>query len=150
MRIKVNTVLISEMIFHLFSIFLTWVIPSQIRVVTTEAVNSRTFPYLLAFLIMVMSLKTILVEIVKIIRGIPSEKKEFDLRVEAKAVLLFIIMIAYLVAMPIVGYLISSVLMVLAFLVFFKTRKWYYYAVVLGTTVAVFIIFRFGLNVQLL
>ena len=150
MRVKVHADLISGMIFLTFSIFLIWVIPSQIRVVTTEAVNSRTFPYLLAFLIMVMSVKTILVEIVKIIRKIPSEKKEFDLIIEAKALLLFIILITYLILMPIVGYLISSILMVLAFLLFFKTRKWYYYAVVLGITVAVFMIFRFGLNVQLL
>ena len=108
MRVKVHADLISGMIFLTFSIFLIWVIPSQIRVVTTEAVNSRTFPYLLAFLIMVMSVKTILVEIVKIIRKIPSEKKEFDLIIEAKALLLFIILITYLILMPIVGLILSS------------------------------------------
>lgn len=149
MRVKVHTDLVSGIFFLLFSVALFLVIPSQVKVVTDEVVNSRTFPYILSLIIMAVSLKTVAVEVIKLVKKKEVEKKEFDVKVEAKALFLFSLLIVYVILIQVIGYLVSSLLMVSSFLVFFKTKKWYYYAITLGLTVAIFYIFRIVLNVQL-
>ncbi len=149
MHVRVHTDLVSGIFFLLFSVVLLLVIPSQVKVITDEVVNSRTFPYVLSVIIMVMSTKTIVVEVIKLARKQEVEKKEFDIKVEAKALFLFTLLIVYVILIQVIGYLVSSLLMVTAFLVFFKTKKWYYYAITLGISVAIFYIFRMVLNIQL-
>ncbi len=56
MHVKVHTDLVSGIFFLLFSIVLLLVIPNQVKVITDEVVNSRTFPYILTAIIMVMSI----------------------------------------------------------------------------------------------
>ncbi len=86
---------------------------------------------------------------IKLARKQEVEKKEFDIKVEAKALFLFALLIVYVILIQVIGYLVSSLLMVTSFLIFFKTRKWYYYAITLGLSVAIFYIFRMVLNIQL-
>lgn len=149
MRVKVHTDLVSGIFFLIFSVALFLVIPSQVKVVTDEVVNSRTFPYILSLIIMAMSLKTIALEVVRLAKKEAVETKEFDSKVEAKALFLFSLLIVYVILIQVIGYLVSSLLMVSSFLIFFKTKKWYYYAITLGLTVGIFFIFKMVLNVQL-
>lgn len=150
MRVKMPINLVSGIFFLLFSIALFLVIPGQIKVMNSEVVTSRTFPYLLALLLMVMSMKQIAATLIKYLKKQHITIREFDLKVEAKALLLFLFLIIYLVLMPLVGFLLSSLLMVSAFLIFFRTKNWISYVVVLGSTISVYYIFRYFLNVQLL
>jgi putative tricarboxylic transport membrane protein len=125
-------------------------IPRQIEVIDDSFINSRTFPYLLAFVIMAMSIKLIVVDLVKIIRKQPTKEKEFDLVVEGKAIIIFFILLAYVALMPLIGFLFSSILMFAAFLVFFHSKEWKYYLIGLLSCISVYIIFTSVLHIQLM
>lgn len=150
MRIKIPIDLVSGFFFFFFSIALIFVIPGQIKVMNSEVVTSRTFPYLIALLLMTMSIKQIASTLIKWLKNQDITTKEFDLKVEAKAFLLFLFLIIYLALIPFIGFLLSSLLMVSAFLLFFKTKNWISYAIVLSSTISIYFIFRYFLNVQLL
>ena len=149
MKVIIKTDLVSGIFFLVLSLFLFFSIPSQIVVLEKTTINAQSVPYLLSVLIFIMSLKLIIVDIVKLMLKKQVTEKEFDLKIEGKALLLFSILIGYLVLIPLFGFLISSLLMFLAFLVFFKARNWIYYLVGGLSCTLVYVIFKFLLNVPL-
>lgn len=150
MKFVIKLDLVSGVFFFILSVLLVILIPSQIKVLGDSHITARSFPYLLSFLIMVMSLRLIITDLFKIIRKQKINTKKFDLKVEMKALIIFGILIGYLILMPFTGFLISSLLMCVSFLFFFRTKRKIYYLIVVVACVIVFYIFRFGLNVQLL
>ena len=149
MKVVIKTDLWSGIFFLLLSVFLFITIPMQIELVDDSAVNSRSFPFLLALIIMVMSIKLIITETLKIIGKKNVNQKEIDLKDEGKALIIFLILLGYLILMPVIGYFSSSLIMFAAFLVFFRSRNKLYYIIALLSCAAVYLIFRFVLNVQL-
>jgi hypothetical protein len=149
MKVRIHTDLFSGIGFLVLAVVLLIVIPQEVKVVTDESVNSRTFPYLIALLLMVMSLKTIAVSVRSILRKEEKGYVDFDLKVELKALIFILLLVLYVVLMRLAGYLAASLVMAGGFLLLFRSRSFKYYAIVLACTVAVYLIFKLALNVQL-
>jgi hypothetical protein len=66
-----------------------------------------------------------------------------------RAAVMFVIMTGYVFMMSIIGFISSSLLFGAATLMFFKVQRWYYYVIVLGLTVVIYLSFKFLLMVQL-
>ena len=149
MRIKLRQDLVSGVFFFLLSLFLLFSVQSQIKTMETSALNARTFPYLISAILMLASLRIIIGDIYDRIRKKEKEPLVLEIRTELKALLIFGILIIWLMIMPGLGYLISSVLMVTAFLVYFKVKVWWYYLIMIASCFLIHYIFTAFLNIQL-
>lgn len=149
MKVRVRVDLVSGVFFAVVSTALFFAIPKQVPVLSQTRLTSRTFPYAIVGVMFAMSLRLIVSETVKLLRQQPVHEKEFDLRDEGRAFLLFLLLVAYVALMPVVGAFVSSLLMGVGFLLYFRTTEWIRYLVVAISCIVVFWAFRVGLGVQL-
>jgi 4-amino-4-deoxy-L-arabinose transferase-like glycosyltransferase len=88
-------------------------------------------------------------ELVKLARKQPITWKTVNLLVEVKAlVILGILLGTYFLSKYTGMFVIGAVFCALGFLVFFRCKKWSYYAITLGLAVGIWCAFRFGLGVS--
>lgn len=153
MKIKYNSEIISGAIFAVFGIILWVLIPSQIRTMEKSPINAQTLPRIAIGGIVVFSIGLLL-------EGIfAKEKKELTItaesfrsagsRKEARSILYALFLVAYCFIVTHLGFVISTVLLVLAVMLYYGARKWYYYAIPLATVGIVYYVFRVLLHVSL-
>ena len=91
--------------------------------------------------------------LVKEIYNIISKKKanivETTVLVEVKALIILGILVLYWLLMGLIGFIISSILLGLAMLMFFRVKKPSYYIIVSVVAVLIGVFFRYVLNVRL-
>lgn len=149
MKVRVKVDLVSGVFFAVASSALFFAIPKQVPVLSQTRLTSRTFPYAIVAVMLAMSIRLIVSETVKLMRREPVHEKEFNLGDEGRAFLLFLLLVAYVALMPVVGAFVSSLLMGVAFLLYFRTTEWVRYLIVVISCVVVFWAFRVALGVQL-
>jgi putative tricarboxylic transport membrane protein len=149
MSIKIRQNLVSGLFFFLLSLFLLFSVQSQIKTMETGTLNARTFPYLISAVLMLASVKLIVTDLDERFRKKKRILLKLDIKTELKALLIFGILIIWLALMPFLGYLISSILMVSAFLVYFRVKIWWYYLVMIASCFLIHYVFTAFLNVQL-
>lgn len=153
MKIKYNTQIISGILFMIVGIILWLLIPSEVQTLEKTAVNAQTFPSIAISGIVIFSFGLL-------IEGILSgEKKEIVItgsiihseafQKELKSVIFALMLIAYCVIVGFLGYVISTVLLVIAVMIFYGARKWYYYAIPLVTVGIVYGVFKIVLKISL-
>lgn len=130
-----------------FAIVLLLVIPSQIEqtIHGNEYINSRLIPQLIAVLIALCGVALV----VKSLVFGQEQIREIALPAETRACVFFLMMAAFLLAMPRVGYLVSGLAMAIATLLFQRVRGVRQYVVVLVIISAVYFAFVHGLQVPL-
>lgn len=131
-----------------------WVlVPSQIDTLETSAVNAQTIPRIAIGGMFLFSLGLLL-------QGVFANEKKVvilnrstfaseSFRKEMRSVLYALILLAYIVLLTFVGFLISTALLVVAILLFYGARKWYYYAIPLAMVGVVYFVFKTLLHVSL-
>lgn len=153
MKIKYNSEIISGAVFLLAAVILWLLIPSQINTMETSAVNAQTIPRIAIGGMGLFSLGLLL-------QGIfTTEKKNVVInreaftsekfRKEMRSVIYALMLLAYIVLLTFVGFLIATALLVVAILLFYGARKWYYYAIPLGMVGVVYFVFKTILRVSL-
>lgn len=153
MKIKYNSEIISGIVFLVAAAILWVLVPSQIDTLETSAVNAQTIPRIAIGGMFLFSLGLLL-------QGIFANEKKVvilnrstfaseSFRKEMRSVLYALILLAYIVLLTFVGFLISTALLVVAILLFYGARKWYYYAIPLAMVGVVYFVFKTLLHVSL-
>ena len=153
MKIKYNSEIISGIVFLVAAAILWVLVPSQIDTLETSAVNAQTIPRIAIGGMFLFSLGLLL-------QGIFANEKKVvilnrstfaseSFRKEMRSVLYALIFLAYIVLLTFVGFLISTALLVVAILLFYGARKWYYYAIPLAMVGVVYFVFKTLLHVSL-
>lgn len=153
MKLKYNSEIISGAVFLVAAAVLWLLIPSQINTMETSAINAQTVPKIVIGGMGLFSLGLLLQgiftlpkkEVVLTRAGLISDR----FRKELKSVVYAIILLAYLAALTWMGFLISTVLLTIAILLFYGARKWYYYAIPLAMVGVVYFVFKMLLRVSL-
>ena len=142
MKVKLNSNMITGVLFLIVSVALHILIPSQIRTYETSAVTAATVPTLLIR-------GMILCSVILLVQGILSKEytisgaiftKENLLRL--KPVIYIAMLIAYALLLPHIGFIISSLLLANGILLYFGTRKWWFYAIASANVIVAYFAFQ--------
>lgn len=147
MKLKFKTNLVSGILFAIFSVIVWVLIPFQIqtRESASVVVNAQFVPKLVAVLIFIFS-------IILLIQSLIFKKDkyvEINLGMELKVALFVLILAAYTLLMPVMGFLFSSILFCCGSLFYLKSKNWKYYLASFIVTVILFLVFTMVLKVPL-
>ncbi|MBQ4610323.1 MAG: tripartite tricarboxylate transporter TctB family protein [Clostridia bacterium] len=153
MKIKYNSEIISGIIFSIVGSVLWFLVPSQIRTMEKSAINAQTLPRIAIGGLVIFSVGLLL-------EGIfARDKKELVItkesfrseafKKEMRSVLYALFLVAYCFMVKPLGFVVSTVILVLAIMIYYGARKWYYYAIPLGMIGIVYYVFRVLLHVSL-
>ena len=153
MKIRYNTEIISGAVFAVVGAVLWLLIPSQIQTMEKGAVNAQTLPRI-AIGGMVLFAVGLLLE------GLfAKEKKELVITAESfrsaafkkelRSIVYCLFLAAYCLIIQPLGFVASTVLLVLAVMLYYGARKWYYYAIPLAMVGIVYYVFKVLLHVSL-
>ena len=153
MKIKYNTEMISGAIFAILGAVLWFLIPTQVETLEKTVINAQTFPRIAIGGLFLFSVGLLL-------EGLfAREKKEVYItkesfrsvafKKELRSILFALFLIAYCFLVGHLGYVVTTVLLVLAVMLFYGARKWYYYAIPLGMVGIVYYVFKVLLRISL-
>ena len=153
MKIKYNTEMISGAIFAILGAVLWFLIPTQVQTLEKTVINAQTFPRVAIGGLFLFSVGLLL-------EGLfAREKKEVYItkesfrsvafKKELRSILFALFLIAYCFLVGHLGYVVTTVLLVLAVMLFYGARKWYYYAIPLGMVGIVYYVFKVLLRISL-
>lgn len=153
MKIKYNTEMISGTIFAILGAVLWFLIPTQVQTLEKTVINAQTFPRIAIGGLFLFSVGLLL-------EGLfAREKKEVYVtkesfrsaafKKELRSILFALFLIAYCFLVGHLGYVVTTVLLVLAVMLFYGARKWYYYAIPLGMVGIVYYVFKVLLKISL-
>lgn len=151
-KIKYNNEILSGALFMIASAILWLLIPQQIQSLEKGMVTASTVPriaigglFICALLLFVQGLrlpkKTIVLE--KDMVSSPKFKKEF------KSVIFALILLAYGLLFNVIGYIVDTALLVVAILLFYRSKKWWFYGIGIATVLLIYLVFSQVLNVNL-
>lgn len=153
MKIKYNSEMISGAVFALTGGALWFLIPSQIATKETSSINAQTIPRIAIGGMFIFA-------VCLLIEGLlSSEKKELIISSEAfgsenfkremRSILYALFLVAYCFMIKPLGFLLSTVILVIAIMLYYGARKWYYYVIPLGMVGVVYYVFSVLLHVNL-
>ena len=153
MKIKYNTEMISGAIFAILGAVLWFLIPTQVQTLEKTVINAQTFPRIAIGGLFLFSVGLLL-------EGLfAREKKEVYItkesfrsvafKKELRSILFALFLIAYCFLVGHLGYVVTTVLLVLAVMLIYGARKWYYYAIPLGMVGIVYYVFKVLLRISL-
>lgn len=153
MKIKYNSEIISGAVFSIVGAILWVLIPSQIKTMEKSAINAQTLPRIAIGGIFIFAVCLLL-------EGIfAREKKEVTVtkgsfrteafKKELRSILYALFLVAYCFMVQPLGFVVSTVILVLAIMLFYGARKWYYYVIPLAMVGIVYYVFRVMLHVSL-
>lgn len=151
-KIKYNNEILSGALFMIASAILWLLIPQQIQSLEKGMVPASTVPriaigglFICALLLFVQGLrlpkKTIVLE--KDMISSPKFKKEL------KSVIFALILLAYGLLFNVIGYIVDTALLVVAILLFYRSKKWWFYGIGIATVLLIYLVFSQVLNVNL-
>ena len=146
-------------VFFLLMAISIWIlVPYQIPISGKTHMGPRFFPKVISLIMATMSLGLILSNYIKHSKDLKEGKAEqggksiFNrefIQNEFRAVLVLALMVLYAVLMPLVGFIISSVVISCTILILLGARKWYYFVIMMATVFLTFYLFKYQLYVQL-
>lgn len=141
--------LVGSIVFMAVSVFFLFSMEKEVYVGSDDGVNARTFPFIVLFLMLSISLFMFIKEIILIARKKERRKISIDLRSEARSLIIFIVLLLYASSIVYVGFFISSIIFSLALAYLMGARRLSYFIIVFSFTLAICIVFRYVLNVRL-
>ena len=148
-KIRLYVDIITPIIFIIFAVAVLLAMPPQIALLSSSSINERSFPTLLMFLIIICGVVLLGKEIFNIVAKKKVNIVETTALVEVKALIILGILVLYWLLMGLIGFIISSILLGLAMLMFFRVKKPSYYIIVSVVAVLIGVFFRYVLNVRL-
>ncbi|MGD9156122.1 MAG: tripartite tricarboxylate transporter TctB family protein [Bacillota bacterium] len=144
--------IVSSTFFLFLGIFIWFAIPYQIEDTGITVMGPSFFPRVLSIILIVVSgLFLILNLIAAKKQGVEKDTKveKKDIKKELKVISLFILIVAYIYLLPVMGFNISSIVVIGAVVYFLGTRKWYMYLIFMAIVFVIYYIFKQVLYVQL-
>ena len=148
-KVKLYVDILTPIIFIIFAVAVLLAMPKQIALLSSGSINERTFPTMLMLLIIFCGVVLLVKEIYNIISKKKANIVETTVLVEVKALIILGILVLYWLLMGLIGFIISSILLGLAMLMFFRVKKPSYYIIVSVVAVLIGVFFRYVLNVRL-
>lgn len=153
MKIKYNTEIISGAVFSVVGALLWRSIPTQIKTMEKGAVNAQTIPRIaiggmFIFAVCLLLQGIFLREKKELVISAENFRSE-HFKKEMRSVIYALFLVAFCFIVKPLGFLISTALLVVAIMVFYGARKWYYYAIPLALVGIVYYVFRVLLHVSL-
>ena len=153
MKIKYNAEIIAGAVFVIAATVLWLLIPSQIQTLEKTAITAQTCPRIAIGGMLIFSAGLL-------IQGIFfNEKKELVITKESfhsdgfkremRSVIFAVMLLAYCVLVTFLGFIISTAILVVAILLFYGARKWYYYVIPLAMVGIVYYVFGVVLRISL-
>ncbi len=153
MKIKYNSEIISGAVFSVVGAVLWFLIPSQIPTMEKTAINAQTLPRIAIGGIFVFAVCLLLEGILgKEKKEVVISKESFHsegFRKEMRSVLYALFLVGYCLIVEPLGFVISTIILVIAIMLFYGARKWYYYAIPLSMIALVYYVFKVVLHVSL-
>lgn len=148
---KITTNIIGAILFIGLSLFILFVIPDQILASSNVGINAQSFPRWITILMLVSSLFLLINEVRLQIKGTATNLPtvNFEFKKEVKSLLFVVLIVAYAVATPLIGFLFASIGFSVMSLAFFKIKNAKYYLFLVGCCVLVYYVFKYLLLVQL-
>lgn len=153
MKLKYNAEIISGAVFAVVGAVLWLLIPSQIQTMEKGVVNAQTLPRIAIGGMFLFAVGLLL-------EGLfAKEKKELVItaasfhsaafKKELRSIVYCLFLVVYCLIIQPLGFVVSTVLLVLAVMLYYGARKWYYYAIPLAMVGIVYYVFRVLLHVSL-
>lgn len=153
MKIKYNTEIISGLVFIIVAAVLWLLIPSQIQTLEKSAINAQTIPRIAIGGLFLCSAGLLIQGLLSHDKkGIVITRESFHsegFRREMRSVIFALMLIAYCFLITLLGFIISTIILVIAILLFYGARKWYYYAIPLAMVGVVYYVFGVLLRISL-
>lgn len=153
MKIKYNSEIISGAVFSILGAVLWFLIPSQIPTLETSSINAQTLPRIAIGGLFLFAVGLLIEGI------IGKEKKEVtitsdtfkseEFKKELRSILYCLFLVAYCFLVKPLGFVVTTILLVLAIMIYYGARKWYYYAIPLSMVGIVYFVFKVLLHVSL-
>lgn len=140
--------LVCGILFLVIGIVLLLIMPQQVQISEKDVVNGRAFPTMLVWLMLVMSALLVGREAYNMVMHRPVKTKTLNLLVEAKALVIVLILVVTYLAKVTDLFVVGAVFCAVAFLLFFRCKKPLYYAITVSMAVLIWVVFRFVLNVS--
>lgn len=153
MKIKYNSEIISGVIFSIVGAVLWFLIPAQIKTLEKSAINAQTLPRIAIggmFLFAVgLLLEGIFAREKKELVVTKESFRSVGFKKEMRSILYALFLVAYCFMVQPLGFVVSTVILVVAIMLYYGARKWYYYAIPLVMVGIVYYVFRVMLHVSL-
>lgn len=153
MKIRYNTEIISGVIFSILGATLWFLIPSQIKTMEKGTITAQTIPRIaiggMFFFAICLLIEGLFAREKK---EVVVTKESFDsagFKLEMRSLVYALFLVIYCFIIQPLGFLLSTILLVVAILLFYGARKWYYYAIPIFMIGIVYFIFRILLHVSL-
>ena len=153
MKIIYNTEMISGANIAILVSVLLFLIPTQVQTQEKTVINAQTFPRIAIgglFLFSVgLLLEGLFAREKKEVYNTKESFRSVAFKKELRSILFALFLIAYCFLVGHLGYVVTTVLLVLAVMLFYGARKWYYYAIPLGMVGIVYYVFKVLLRISL-
>lgn len=153
MKIKYNSEMISGVIFAILGVVLWLLVPSQIPTLEKSAINAQTLPRIaiggMAVFGAGLLLEGIFTKAKKELVITRESLRSAAFKKELRSVLYALFLVAYCFMVKPLGFVVSTVILVIAIMLYYGARKWYYYAIPLAMVGIVYYVFRVLLHVSL-
>ncbi|MBB1274732.1 tripartite tricarboxylate transporter TctB family protein [Psychromonas sp. SR45-3] len=148
---KMTSNILGGLLFVGISLFILLVIPDQVQASSQAGINAQSFPRWIATLMLVCSV-FLLVNEVRLQRkngSVNISAFNVDFKKEIRAVLFIVLIVAYALATPFIGFLFASMAFSALALLFFNITNIKFYIFLIVCCVVVHYVFKFLLLVQL-
>lgn len=141
-------------VFIVAGIALALLIPTQVKGVNaTVQMGPDFFPYLAAGLMIAVNMIALITNYFRYRKQKATETEEFvqktDPKDQLRVLLILALVVGYVFCMPLVGYVVSTLVIVNLLLLILGVRKWYQYLLVSGFSMIIYFVFKNLLYVML-
>lgn len=153
MKIKYNGEIVIGALFTIASGILLARIPIEIKTLETTAVNAQTVPRIalggLCLFSFILFLQGVFLIPKKVLVFDQALKESREFKDSIRSLIYIAILILYTVIFRFLGYIISSIYLIFAILIYYGARKKSYYAIALTVSAVVYLVFSLVLNIAL-
>ena len=138
--------------FFVVGLALYLITPSQVSQISTASgkMGADFFPKFVSMLMMFAAVGLFVQTQVAIMQGHEIEARpEYDWSREIKVVIVLIMMVIYVVVMPHLGFILSSILFGCLLILLLGKSRWWYYAVYVASVGVIYYVFKYLLYVHL-
>ena len=143
-----------NLLFIVFGIAIALMIPSQVSGLNQETeMGPDFFPYIAAGLMITVNMIALVTNYCRYAKekraGSGENIQIFDFKDQMRVILILAIIAGYVFLMPIVGYVVSTLVVANLLLFILGVCKWYQYLLVSGFAMVIFYVFKYVLYVML-
>ncbi len=148
-RLRLYPGIAGSILFLALSLLILLLMPSQVKIREDQNITARTFPSMMASIMLGGTLLNLTKDGLKLLRKENLPSIELQLHTELKALILLVMLIIYALLIPLIGFSAASVVYGILMLFYFRIRNWRYYLLVTALALTIGFLFKNLLHVRL-